>query len=119
VPIDERALLDPRQVIEHLSLLAQAENETKNPCPEALPLMAVTEKTKNIDRIRKLLAHCVGDGTTTEEANTAKLKAKKLMREYCISMDEVFGQRAGDKSEVGAPVHPSAPAPPSTCGARL
>jgi uncharacterized protein (TIGR03067 family) len=43
-----------------------------------------------IERIRKLRAHNLGDGTTADEADTARLMAKKLMVMHRLSMDDVI-----------------------------
>jgi len=71
--------------------------------------MEPTSREKDVERIRKLLAHCLGNGTTTEEANTARLMACKLMATHRVSFDEVTRtcQRQGEENKTGtAPEEP-------------
>jgi Protein of unknown function (DUF2786) len=63
--------------------------------------MSISEREKALGRVRKLLAHCLGDGTTFQEADTARLLAKKLMAEYRISMDEMTGGSDGSWGRTG------------------
>ena len=73
--------------------------------------MESTVREKQVERIRKLLEHCLGNGTSTEEADTARLLARKLMATHRVSFDEVTRtcQRQGQENETGAAPRNSAP----------
>jgi hypothetical protein len=70
------------------AFIAQRTSHRSHPSPHSNG----TEREKIIAGIRKLLGLSLGDGTTSEDADTARLMAKKLMAMYCVSMDEIFGR---------------------------
>lgn len=69
--------------------------------------MHTTARERKVERIRKLLEHSLGHGTTNDEADTVRLLARKLMATHRVSFDEVTrnGQTLGQENgtEADAP----------------
>lgn len=75
----------------------EVESPTKDqpeeqPQPEEQVLTTAEQEAKFIDKINKLLVITTENGATEAEAESALLKAQKLMHKYNIAMERVGGQ---------------------------